>query len=191
MARRCCPAKDDRTDIFGIPYEPPERDEAVAQYQRGSMHKLQIADWHGAEFERLEDELTTADFFDFDTERFLPAQAHADGALILLAAGFDAIACAVAHRYGVANPRSRVPVGVELGLPARRRGRAGSASNPSIRCRRYQRRPTVRRLDDPNRRLLAGAPHVREVRLLPRLAAALVRAGGPRAAPAVILRNGA
>jgi hypothetical protein len=29
-------AKDDRTEILGIPYEPPERDEAVAQYQRRS-----------------------------------------------------------------------------------------------------------------------------------------------------------
>jgi hypothetical protein len=59
--------KDDRTTIFGIPYEPPERDEAVVQYQRRSMHKLHIAEWHGAEFERLEGELTTSDFF--DTER--------------------------------------------------------------------------------------------------------------------------
>jgi hypothetical protein len=96
--------KDDRNDVFGIPYKPPERDEAVAQYQRRSMHKLHIADWHKAEFERLEGELTTADFFDFDTERFLPAQAHADGALIQLAAGFDAFACAVAHHYGLENP---------------------------------------------------------------------------------------
>lgn len=48
--------KDDRTNIFGIPYESPERDEAVAQYQRRSMHKLHIAEWHGAEFERLERE---------------------------------------------------------------------------------------------------------------------------------------
>src|SRR6266545_1115335 len=43
--------KDDRTNIFGIPYEPPERDEAVAQYQRRSIHKLHIAEWHGGEFE--------------------------------------------------------------------------------------------------------------------------------------------
>jgi hypothetical protein len=41
------------------------------------MHKLHIAEWHGAEFERLEGELTTADFFDSDTQRFLPAQAQA------------------------------------------------------------------------------------------------------------------
>jgi hypothetical protein len=34
----------------------------------------------------------------------LPAQAHADGALIQLAAGFDAFACAVAHHYGLENP---------------------------------------------------------------------------------------
>jgi hypothetical protein len=71
--------KDDRTDVFGIPYKPLERDEAIAQYQRRSMHKLHVAEWQRAEFERLEGELTTADFFDFDTERFLPAQAHADG----------------------------------------------------------------------------------------------------------------
>jgi len=96
--------KDDRTDIFGIPYEPPKREEAVAQYQRRSMHKLHIAEWHGAAFDRLEGELTTADFFDFDTERFLPAQAHADGSLIQLAAGFDAFACAVTRQYGLANP---------------------------------------------------------------------------------------
>lgn len=96
--------KDDRTDVFGIPYKPPERDEAVAQYQRRSMHKLHIAEWHRAEFERLEGELTTTDFVDFDTERFLPAQAHADGAIIQLAAGFDAFACAVAHHYGLENP---------------------------------------------------------------------------------------
>jgi hypothetical protein len=81
-----------------------DRARAVAQYQRRSMHKLHIAEWHRAEFERLEGELTTADFFDFDTERFLPAQAHADGALIQLAAGFDAFACAVAHHYGLPNP---------------------------------------------------------------------------------------
>jgi hypothetical protein len=48
--------KDDRTDIFGIPYEPPKREEAVAQYQRRSMHKLHFAEWHGAEFERLQGE---------------------------------------------------------------------------------------------------------------------------------------
>lgn len=96
--------KDDRTNIFGIPYQSPRRDEAVAQYQRRSMHKLHIAEWHRAEFERLENELTTADFFDFNTERFLPAQAHADGALIQLAAGFDAFACAVAHHFGLENP---------------------------------------------------------------------------------------
>lgn len=96
--------KDDRTNIFGIPYQPPPRDEAVAQYQRRSMHKLHIAEWHRAEFERLEEELTTAGFFDFDTERFLPAQAHADGALLQLAAGFDAFACAVAHHCGLENP---------------------------------------------------------------------------------------
>ena len=53
--------KDDRTDVFGIPYEAPERDEAVAQYQRRSMHKLHIAEWHGAEFEQLEGKLTTED----------------------------------------------------------------------------------------------------------------------------------
>ncbi len=96
--------KDDRTNIFGIPYQPPGRDEAVAQYQRRSMHKLHIAEWHRAEFERLEDELRTADFFDFDTERFLPAQAHADGALLQLATGFDAFACAVAHQHGLETP---------------------------------------------------------------------------------------
>ena len=96
--------KDDRTDVFGIPYKPPERDDAIAHYQRRSMHKLHVAEWHRAEFERLEGELTTTDFFDFDTERFLPAQAHADGALIQLAAGFDAFACAVAHHYGLENP---------------------------------------------------------------------------------------
>jgi hypothetical protein len=118
-------AKDDRTDIFGIPYEPPERDEAVAQYQRGSMHKLQIADWHGAEFERLEDELTTADFFDFDTERFLPAQARGRRAHPT-SRGIrrDRMRRRASLRRG--ESRSRVPVGVELGLPARRRGRAGS-----------------------------------------------------------------
>jgi len=43
-------------------------------------------------------------FFDFDTERFLPAQAHADGALIQLAAGFDASACAVAHHHHLPKP---------------------------------------------------------------------------------------
>jgi len=96
--------KDDRTNIFGIPYQPPGRHEAVAQYQRRSMHKLHIAEWHRAEFERLEDELRTADFFDFDTERFLPAQAHADGAMLQLAAAFDAFACAVAHHHGLENP---------------------------------------------------------------------------------------
>ena len=46
--------KDDRTDIFGIPCEPPKREEGVAQYQRRSMRKLHLAEWHGAEFERLE-----------------------------------------------------------------------------------------------------------------------------------------
>ena len=30
--------RDDRSDVFGIPYKPPERDEAVAQYQRRSMN---------------------------------------------------------------------------------------------------------------------------------------------------------
>lgn len=30
--------KDDRTDVFGIPYKPPERAEAVAQYQRRVWH---------------------------------------------------------------------------------------------------------------------------------------------------------
>ena len=53
--------KHDKTDVFGIPYEAPERDEAVAQYQRRSMHKLHIAEWHGAEFEQLEGKLTTED----------------------------------------------------------------------------------------------------------------------------------
>jgi len=95
---------DGRTDFFGIPYQPPDRDEAVAQYQRRSMHKLHIAEWHGEQFKRLEGELTTADFFDFDTERFLPAQAHTDGVLIQLAAGFDAFACAVAHHYDLPKP---------------------------------------------------------------------------------------
>jgi hypothetical protein len=102
--RRRVTTDDDRSDIFGIPYRPPERDEVVAQYQRRSMHKLHIAEWHWEEFERLEGDLTTAGFFDFDTERFLPAQAHADGALIQLAAGFDAFACAVAHHYDLPNP---------------------------------------------------------------------------------------
>lgn len=98
--RRPPSATDDRLSPFGNPSRP-DRDQTVTQYQNRSMHKLHVAEWHRAEFERLEGELTTLDFFDFDTERFLPAQAHADGSLIQLAAAFDAFACAVAHRYGI------------------------------------------------------------------------------------------
>ncbi len=93
-----------RTSAFGIPWRLPDRVQAVAQYLSRSMLKLRIAEWHLAEFERLEDELTGADFFDFTREPFLPVQAHADGVLVQIAAAFDAFACAVAHRHGLPAP---------------------------------------------------------------------------------------
>jgi len=109
--------KDDRTNIFGIPVR-------AARARRGGRPVSAPLDAQAPhrgvawpEFERLEGELTTADFFDFDTERFLPAQAHADGALIQLAAGFDAFACAVAHHHHLPKPDVR-PSGRPTGSPS-------------------------------------------------------------------------
>lgn len=94
---------DSRTR-FGVPLRPPDRHTAVGQYLNRSAHKLHVAEYHIGEFERLEDGLTWNDFVDFEGEPFVAAQAHADAALIQVAAAFDAFACAVAHRYGVKNP---------------------------------------------------------------------------------------
>ena len=94
----------DRTDAFGISYRPPDSVDAAKQYLERSRVKLRLAEYHWGEFQRLEDELTPEDFFDFEGEPYLAALAHSDGVPIHLSAAFDALACAVAHQHGIANP---------------------------------------------------------------------------------------
>jgi hypothetical protein len=69
----------------------------TVRYLNISGVKLDLAQFHLAEFERLEDELTPAPFNRFSNEPFVPAQANADGVLLQTAAAFDAFACAVAY----------------------------------------------------------------------------------------------
>ena len=92
-----------KRSAFVIAWEPPDRDTAVTQYVNRCAYKVRLATYHLAEFERLEAELTGADFFDFEGAPFVPVQAHADGVLLQLAAAFDAFACAVAHRHRFDN----------------------------------------------------------------------------------------
>lgn len=87
----------ERASIFGIQWREPDRLEHVTLYMSRSMLKLRIAEWHRTEFERLEDEHTTADFFRFDEDPFVKSESHADGCLIQLAAAFDTFACAIAY----------------------------------------------------------------------------------------------
>jgi hypothetical protein len=111
-----------RRNAFGQPWDPPDRGEAVRQYLRRSEYKVQLAEYHLGEFERLESELSGWAFFDFEGRPFIPVQAHADATLIQLAAAFDAFACAAAHRSGLKHPdladfdRSNEPL-VKAGPP--------------------------------------------------------------------------
>lgn len=85
-------------------YRDPVRDmrEEIARMFLGrSWHKVSLGEFHIAELVRLEDAHQLEDFYRLNEQPFVPAEAHADGAVLQLTAAFDAFACGVAHWHGL------------------------------------------------------------------------------------------
>jgi hypothetical protein len=74
------------------------------QYCTLASHKLDVARFHVAEFEKLTRQEVSALVDDDPGIRYAPFHAHADGAIVEAFAAFDTYSCAVAHKFGV--PRS-------------------------------------------------------------------------------------
>ncbi len=69
------------------------------QYCTLVSHKLEVARFHLAEFERLVKGELAAVSSDFPDVRYAPFHGHADGAVFEAFAAFDTFSCAVAHKF--------------------------------------------------------------------------------------------
>lgn len=73
------------------------------QYCTLASHKLEVAWFHLAEFEKLIDGEIAALAADDPAVRYAPFHAHADGAIFESFASFDTYGCAVGHKFEVPN----------------------------------------------------------------------------------------
>jgi len=71
------------------------------QYCTLATHKLEVARFHLAEFEKLVAKGTSALLGDDPDVRYAPFHGHADGAIFEGFASFDTYSCAVGHKFGV------------------------------------------------------------------------------------------